>query len=70
MPADLSAPVRRVLQMRQYAIEVSDGGLRRECESQLDRWGIERSVYETDPVAAVESVKQTRPVKARTRSSR
>ena len=56
--------------MRQYAIEVSDGGLRRECESQLDRWGIERSVYETDPVAAVESVKQTRPVKARTRSSR
>lgn len=37
---EIDTPARRVLALRTYSLSINDGAMVRECENQLQRWGI------------------------------
>lgn len=49
----LTVEARRVLAIRLQALDSRDFALVRECDWYLARLGVDRSVYETEPVMAV-----------------
>jgi len=65
----LTAVTRRILQIRQLAVESGDASMVRECEEALTRHGVTRDDYDPATVTVDEVATTTRPTRARRRTT-
>ena len=65
----LTSQARRVLAVRQFAAEIKDAAMVRECEEYLARLGVDLSEIDPEPVTADVRTQTKRPSRPRNRTA-